>query len=397
MSDYCPDQKVYTAQGGQFSVHDLMRRFADPELEFDGMPRISDLHLKVGEPVRYRYDGDLETVEGGEVLTDELIHQLVFPLLSKAQRTHLTETQLQDVDASYFWREESINFRLNVFHDRDGIACVIRMLPRRIPAIDTLGFLGEEVWQELVTMKHGLVLVTGGTGNGKSTTIASLIDHINKTRKCRIITLEDPVEYVFQSQQALISQRELGSNLSSFAGGLKSALRESPDIIYVGEIRDAETASLALTAAETGHLVFSTLHTMDAKGAISRIVDLFPSERSREVYAQMSYSLAFSIGQKLLHRKDDDGRVPVFEVLKNTAGMANIIRTGKLHQVISKIQTSSNEGMHTLEKHLLVLLENDQITAEDALLHANDSNFESQVNEWLESKKQSRGVFKRLF
>lgn len=397
MPDYCPDNKVYEAQKGSYSMHDLMRRFADPELEFDGMPRVSDLHMKVGEPVRYRYDGELETIEGGEVLTNELIYKLVFPLLSKGQRTQLEGSQLLDVDASYYWREAGINFRLNVFYDRDGVACVIRMLPRRIPSIETLGFWGDEVWQELVTMKHGLVLVTGGTGNGKSTTIASLIDYINRTRKCRIITLEDPVEYVFQSEQALISQRELGSNLSSFAAGLKSALRESPDIIYVGEIRDAETASLALTAAETGHLVFSTLHTKDAKGAISRIVDLFPGERSREVHAQMSYSLAFSIGQKLLHRKGDDGRVPVFEVLKNTAGMANLIRTGKLHQVLSKIETSSNEGMHTLEQHLFVLLDNDLITEEEASLHANDTTFETRLVAWREANKRSRGMFKRLF
>ncbi len=393
MPDYSPDEKVYTTQNGSYSIHDLMRRFADPKLEFDGMPRVSDLHLKVREPVRYRYDGDLETVEGGEVLTDKLIRKLIFPLLGDALRKQLTESKVHDVDASYFWVEENINFRLNVFHDRDGMASVIRMLPRRIPEIDTLGFWQERVWQDLVTMKHGLVLVTGGTGNGKSTTIASLLNHVNKTRKCRIITLEDPVEYVFQSEQALISQRELGSNLSTFASGLKSALRESPDIIYVGEIRDPETASLALTAAETGHLVFSTLHTMDTKGAISRIVDLFPGNRSREIYAQMSYSLAYSIGQKLLNRKDDDGRVPVFEVLKNTAGMANIIRTGKLHQVLSKIETSSNEGMHTLEQHLLALIEEGEITEEEAILNANDATFESRLVQARANK--SKGFFRR--
>lgn len=378
MSDYSADSQVYPAGDDHFSMHDLLRRFADPTMEVDGMPRVSDLHMKVGEPVRFRCDGELETLSGGAALSGDIIRQLIFPLILEHHQKQLMEARPSDVDASYFWAEEKINFRLNIFHDRDGIACVMRMLPRRIPEVDTLGFWGEEIWQELVTMNHGLVLVTGGTGNGKSTTIASLINYINKTRKCRVITLEDPVEYVFKSEQALISQRELGSNLPSFAAGLKSALRESPDVIYVGEIRDAETASLALTAAETGHMVFSTLHTMDTKGAVSRLVDLFPTDRSNEIYAQISYSLSYVIGQKLLHRNHDSGRIPVFEVLKNTQGMANIIRSAKLHQVYSKIETSWNEGMNTLEQHLLELIENDQITVEEAILHANDANFERQ-------------------
>ncbi len=378
MSNYCPDEKVYPAQNERYSMHDLLREFADPTLEVAGMPRVSDLHMKVGEPVRFRCDGELETFAGGSPLTEAMIQALIFPLLHEKHRAQLLLEFSSDVDVSYFWEEEKINFRLNLFHDRDGLACVMRMLPRRIPEIETLGFWGDEIWQELVTLKHGLVLVTGGTGNGKSTTIASLINYINKSRKCRIITLEDPVEYIFQSEQALISQRELGSNLPSFAAGLKSAMRESPDLIYVGEIRDPETAALALTAAETGHTVFSTLHTKDTKGAISRLVDLFPAERSNEIYAQISYSLSHVIGQKLLHRKSDNGRIPVFEVLKNNAGMANIIRSAKLHQVYGKIETSWNEGMNTLEHHLLELIETDQISVEEAILHANDANFSKQ-------------------
>lgn len=367
-----PNKKVYPAQGGKFSMIDLLRSFADPELEVDGMPRISDLHLKAGDPVRYRFDGELETIDEGEPLTEELVRELVFPLLSEDQRERLTSDTSFDLDTGFSWEEENINFRLNVFHDRDGMACVMRMLPKHIPEIDQLGFMNPQVWQDLVTLKQGLVLVSGVTGSGKSTTLASLIDYINKSRKVRIITLEDPVEYVFHSEQALISQRELGRHLTTFASGLRSALRENPDIIYVGEIRDPETATLALTAAETGHLVLSTLHTKDVKGAFSRIVDMFPGERSNEISAQLSFTLAYVISQKLLPRAEGNGRAPAFEVLKNTTALGNIVRTGKTHQIYGKIETSANEGMNTMEQHLIALYQEGVITKEDAVAHAND-------------------------
>jgi twitching motility protein PilT len=374
MSDYDVHKKVYKAQGGTFSIIDLLRSFADPDLEVDGISRISDLHMKVGEPVRYRYDGDLETIEEGEPLTEPVLRELVFPLLSEKQRQSLEENPVLDIDSGYSWVEEKINFRLNVFHDRDGIACVMRMLPKHIPEIDELGFMNAQFWQELTELKQGLVLVTGVTGSGKSTTIASIIDYINKSRKARIITLEDPIEYVFRSEQSLISQRELGQHLSDFPNGLRSALRENPDIIYVGEIRDAVTAQLALTAAETGHLVLSTLHTKDVKGTFSRIIDMFPAERSNEIAAQLSFSLAYAVSQKLLARKSGNGRMPVFEVLKNNAGVANLIRTAKIHQIYSKMETGLNEGMNTLEQHLIELVNADVISKEEAISHANDAN-----------------------
>lgn len=380
MSDFDPQKKVYKAQGGTFSMIDLLRSFADPDLEIDGMSRISDLHLKVGEPVRYRYDGDLETIEGGEPMTEDILRELVFPLLTEAQRQSLCENPHMDVDSGYTWEEERINFRLNVFRDRDGTACVMRMLPRHIPEIDEIGFMNPQVWQDLTSLNQGLVLVTGVTGSGKSTTIASMIDYINKSRKARIITLEDPIEYVFRSEQSLISQRELGKHLSDFPNGLRSALRENPDIIYVGEIRDAVTAQLALTAAETGHLVLSTLHTKDVKGTFSRIIDMFPSERSNEIAAQLSFSLAYAISQKLLSRKTGKGRVPVFEVLKNNSAVANIVRTAKLHQIYSKMETGWTEGMNTLEQHLIELVEQEVISKEEAISHANDLNIVSRLD-----------------
>lgn len=380
MSDYDPHKKVYQAQGGQHSIFDLLHSFADPALEIDGISRISDLHMKVGEPVRYRYDGDLEMIQGGEPLTDELIRELVFPLISEEQRHRLESNPLQDLDAAFNWEEQSINFRLNVFRDRDGLACVMRMLPKFIPEVDEIGFMHERVWQELVAVNQGLILVTGVTGSGKSTTIASMLDYINKSRKLRIITLEDPIEYVFRSEQSLISQREVGKHFESFSGGLRSALRENPDIIYVGEIRDAETAQLALTAAETGHCVFSTLHTKDVKGSFSRLIDMFPEGRAAEIAAQLSFTLAFAINQKLLARKSGEGRVPVFEVLKNNQAIANIVRTGKLHQVYSKIETGQNEGMNTLEQHLIDLVERGVISKEEAISHANDPAIVARLN-----------------
>ena len=380
MSDFDPNKKVYKAHGGNFSIIDLLRSFADPELEVDGISRISDLHLKVNEPVRYRYDGDLETIEGGEALTEETLRELIFPLISQSQRQSLIDHPQLDIDSGYSWDEKKINFRLNIFHDRDGMACVMRMLPKNIPEIDEIGFMNPKVWQDITELNQGLVLVTGVTGSGKSTTIASIIDYINKSRKARIITLEDPIEYVFSSEQSLISQRELGKNLSDFPNGLRSALRENPDIIYVGEIRDATTAQLALTAAETGHLVLSTLHTKDVKGTFSRIIDMFPAERSTEIAAQLSFSLAFAVSQKLLARKSGNGRVPVFEVLKNNSGIANIVRTGKLHLVYSKMETSQSEGMNTLEQHLIELVEADVISKKEAIAHANDGNIVTRLD-----------------
>jgi twitching motility protein PilT len=372
MSTYDPQKKVYAAQGGRFSILDLLRNFADPELEVDGISRISDLHMKVGEPVRYRFDGQLETIEGGEPLSPSVLRELVYPLLSPEHRDRLDGDVRADVDVGYLWEEASINFRLNVFRDRDGLACVMRMLPKHIPDIDEIGFMNDRVWRDLVVLKQGLVIINGVTGSGKSTTLASLISYINKSRKVRIITLEDPIEYVFRSEQGLISQRELGRHVESFQSGLRSALRENPDIIYVGEIRDAATAQLALTAAETGHLVLSTLHTRDAKSTLSRIVDMFPGERANEIAAQLSFSLAYVVSQKLLARKSGDGRVPAFEVLKNNAGMANLMRTGKIHQMTGAIETSVKEGMNTLEQHLVYLVEQGIVSRQEAVAHAND-------------------------
>ena len=374
MAEHDINNKVYEAQGGMFSIIDLLRSFTDSEMQTDGISRISDLHMKVGEPVRYRFDGELETIAEGVPLTKTTLRSLVFPLLSEKQRESLTTNALLDIDAGYTWEDQKLNFRLNVFHDRDGMACVIRMLPKHIPEVDELGFMNPSVWQDITALKQGLVLVNGVTSSGKSTTIASIIDYINKSRNDRIITLEDPIEFVYRSEQSLISQRELGKHLSDFPNGLRSALRENPDIIYVGEIRDAITAQLALTAAETGHLVFSTMHTKDVKGTFSRFIDMFPADQSNEIATQLSFSLAYAISQKLLARKSGIGRIPAFEVLKNNSGVANLVRTFKLQQIYSQMETGVNEGMNTLEQHLIELVAQGLITKEEAVSHANDTN-----------------------
>jgi twitching motility protein PilT len=329
--------------------------------------------MKVGEPARFRLDGDLIPLDKAAPLTREMVRGLVHPLLREDQIEKLSREYPQDVDAAFHLETEvGMNFRINAFHDRDGLACVIRSLPRTVPPMDTLGFPEEEVLHNILKLSQGLVVVTGITGSGKSTTIASLLRELNRTENLRVITLEDPIEYVMKNEKCLVSQREVGLHTPTFHGGLRSALREDPDVILVGEIRDTETATLALTAAETGHLVFTTLHTRDSKGVVTRIVDLFPAERSKEVMSQLSFSLAYVIAQKLLPRADGKGRIATYEVLKNVASVSNLIRTGNWHQIYATIQLSAKDHMITMEKHLAQLVARGVITRDIAVQFAND-------------------------
>ena len=343
-----------------------------PEFMSSGVPRVSDLHLRIGQVARMRLDGDLVPLHEAVRLDLETFEGLVHPLLSDDQIRRLSRVPPEDIDASYDWRDEGVSFRINVFVDRDGPACVIRVLPRTVPPPDQIGFPDDRVWREIVTAQQGLVLITGITGSGKSTTIASLLHHINCTRPVRIVTFEDPVGYILVDDQALISQREVGVHVESFAAGLHSVLREDPDLIFVDEMRDRETAGLALTAAETGHLVVSTLHTRDTRGALSRIVDLFPAERFKELCSQLSFALSWVVGQKLVARADGQGRVVAMEVLRNTPAIANLIRTGNWQQIQAMVETQGKDGMNTLEKHLMELVRVGTITREEAIHHAND-------------------------
>ena len=306
----------------------MLNYFIDPAYKRGNLSRISDMHVKTGRPVSFRIDDDLTPMPGAADVTDEIIRYMLGILLSeKHLKIALSEDEPKDVDTAFEWDEHKVNFRLNIFRDRDGLAFVMRVLASDIPSIQEVGLPSDKIWQDITSLKRGLVLVTGVTGSGKSTTISALINHINLYRKTRIITLEDPVEFLFKSENSMVSQRQVGQDVETFSSGLRSALRENPDVIFVGEIRDTETASLALSAAETGHLVFSTLHTRDAKGALSRIVDMFPSEQTKSLCLQLSFSLSFVLSQKLVPRMDGNGRILAMEVLKNIPALGNLIRS----------------------------------------------------------------------
>ncbi len=363
---YPASAKVYSTENlGKLSILDMLAYF-----EEKGAMRVSDLHIKVGAPPAYRIDGNLVKLKGLTV-TQETAKQLIYPLLSDK---NLSKFQKQySVDCSY--RLGSLQFRINVFKENDGICAAIRALSLDIPKIEQIGF-PNNVWEDIIDRKHGLVLLTGITGAGKSTTIASLIDRISEKTACRIITLEDPIEYIFQQKYSLISQREVGRDVGSFIEGLRALLREDPDIVFVGEMRDPETIAMTLMAAETGHLVFSTLHTRDATGTITRILDYFPSGRQHEVQNQLSLGLAYIICQKLVPKKDGTGRIAAIEILNNNYACANLIRTGKIEQLYSQLQTKTqnrpDEKMITMESHLARLVKADKLDLLEAKKWANN-------------------------
>ncbi|MEC8420563.1 MAG: PilT/PilU family type 4a pilus ATPase [Verrucomicrobiota bacterium] len=373
--NYDINQKIYQTGQNMVSFAQMLNYFIDPAYQRGNLSRISDMHVKTGRPVSFRIDDDLTPMPEGVGVSDEVIRYMLGVILSDRNLQIVTdEENPRDVDTGFEWKEQGVNFRLNVFRDRDGLAFVMRVLASTIPPIQEVGLPSEKIWQDISALKRGLVLVTGVTGSGKSTTISSLINHINIYRKARIITLEDPVEFLFESQSSMVSQRQVGQDVPSFSDGLRSALRENPDIIFVGEIRDTETASLALSAAETGHLVFSTLHTRDAKGALSRIVDMFPSEQTKSLCLQLSFSLSYVLSQKLVPRSDGNGRILAMEVLKNVPALGNLIRTGNWQQVYSTMETQSKEGMMTMEQHLLHLYQHNVITKDSAIAYTNEAS-----------------------
>jgi len=360
------DSKIYRGGEGQMSsMTDMLTYF-----EQHGVMRVSDLHIKVGAQPAYRVDGDLVKING-DVITEEIAKGLIYPLIG-AKSVETLEKH-SSVDCSY--RMGKFQFRINVFMDNDGVSAAIRALGLDIPEPETIGF-PNDAWEDIVRRKYGLMLFTGITGAGKSTSIASLIDRINQNRACRIITLEDPIEYIFVQRNSMISQREVGRDVDTFKDGLRAMMREDPDVIFVGEMRDAETVSLTLTAAETGHLVFSTLHTRDVIGSITRILDYFPSGRQEEVRNQLSLGLAYVLSQKLIPRKDGSGRIVAMEVLNNNYAVANLIRTGKVEQIYSQLQIKTknqpDEKMLTMERHLARLVKAGKVDLLEAQKWAND-------------------------
>jgi len=301
----------------------------------------SDLHLTSGSAPYMRINGDMMKLNYRNV-SAETCRTLIFEILTESQKELFTENC--DLDLSYPLPGVG-RFRVNVFMQRNGISAVFRLIPENIKTIDELDL--PEQLANLIDASEGLILVTGPTGSGKSTTLASLIHTINEKQQAHIITIEDPIEFVHENRRCLISQRELNSHTKSFGAALRAALREDPDIILVGEMRDLETISLAITAAETGHLVFGTLHTNSAIKTIDRVIDVFPEGQQTQIRVMLSESLRGVVAQALLPRPDHQGRVPVVEVLVNVPAVANLIREGKTHQIASVRQTGRAHGMMT--------------------------------------------------
>ncbi|ELR65321.1 Twitching motility protein PilT [Photobacterium marinum] len=327
-------------------------------LDFSVKHNASDLHLSAGVPPMIRVDGDvrklsLPALEHGEV------HRLVFDIMNDAQRREYEEKL--EVDFSFELPQVG-RFRVNAFHQSRGAAAVFRTIPLNIPTLESLNV--PEVFYQIAQSQRGLVLVTGATGSGKSTTIAALVDYINENFNRHILTIEDPVEFVHEGKRSLINQREVHRDTHSFNNALRSSLREDPDVIVVGELRDRETISLALTAAETGHLVLGTLHTSSAAKTVDRIIDVFPGNDKAMVRSMLSESLRAVISQSLL-KSISGGRMAAHEVMMATPAIRNLIREDKVAQMYSMIQTGSAMGMQTMEQSVKMLVAQGQVEAEE--------------------------------
>jgi twitching motility protein PilT len=333
----------------------------DPWLQVLWDHKGSDLLLATGSQPRIRVDGALTPIEGTPVLTGDMIDEIVRAMLSPIQEVTLAEQQ--DVDFSLTWRDLA-RLRGSAFTQKGDMALALRMIPSDIPTFEELGLPPVAEW--MARLPRGLVLLTGPTGSGKSTTLASIIARINETRAVHILTIEDPVEYVHKHGLSAITQREVGTDSPSFERALRSALREDPDVLLVGEMRDLESIQLALTLAETGHLVFSTLHTNDTSQAIDRIIDVFPAWRQEQIRVQLGSSLGAVVAQRLI-RRIGGGMVAAFEILIANHPVRNIIREGKTHQLPNLITTNQAEGMVSLEASLADLVGAQVIEYEDAL------------------------------
>jgi twitching motility protein PilT len=326
----------------------------------------SDLHLAAGAPPTLRVNGELTSVDHAAHSHEDL-RGLLYDILTDAQKVRFEETQ--DLDFALELANVG-RFRVNAFVQRRGCGMVLRLIPDSIRSLDALEM--PPALKDLATRDRGLVLVTGPTGSGKSTTLAAIVDHINQSRSEHIITIEDPIEFVHEPKRSRINQREVGSHTKSFSAALRSALREDPDTILVGEMRDLETIAQALTAAETGHLVLSTLHTNSAPQTITRIVDVFPPEQQAQIRVQLADALLGVISQTLVPTVDHKGRVAALEIMVATPAIRNLIRENKTHQIVTAIQTGAREGMQSLDQHLKSLVKLRRIPPEEALERAVD-------------------------
>src|ERR671928_2034960 len=316
----------------------------------------SDLHLTAGSPPMIRHHGRLHALDYPH-LTPQLTREVIYSILTNEQRQRL-ETDWQ-IDLAYSIPGKA-RFRVNAYMQRAALSAAFRLIPHEMPKLNSLGL--PPVLEEFTKKPRGFVLVTGPTGSGKSTSLAAMLDLINESREDHILTIEDPIEFLHKHKKCIVNQRELGADAQSFALGLKAALRQDPDVILVGEMRDLETISTALTAAETGHLVFATLHTQDTSQTVDRIVDVFPPEQQHQVRVQLSVALQGIVTQDLLPTADGQGRVAACEVLVPTPAIRNLIREGKTHQIYSSLQTGSNVGMQTMDTALAQLVRSGKIT-----------------------------------
>ena len=333
-------------------------------LAFSVKNQASDLHLSSGLPPMLRVHGDVRRINL-PAMEHKDVHSLVYDIMSDSQRKVFEENL--EVDFS-FEIPNLARFRVNAFNQERGAAAVFRTIPSRVLSLEELAT--PKIFAELALKPRGLVLVTGPTGSGKSTTLAAMVNHANENLMGHILTVEDPIEFVHESKKCLINQRELGEQTLSFANALRSALREDPDVILIGEMRDLETIRLALTAAETGHLVFGTLHTSSAAKTIDRIVDVFPAAEKDMTRSMLSESLVAVISQSLIKRKDGSGRIAAHEIMIGNSAIRNLIRENKIAQMYSVIQTSLGQGMQTLDQNLLELVKRNLIAPGEARLAA---------------------------
>lgn len=333
----------------------------------------SDIHLTVGIPPVMRISGNLVPF-GEDKFTPKEIERCVKEILNEDQLNKYNE--LGEIDLSY-----SLNgvgrFRINIFRQRGSSAIALRTVPLQVPTLDKLGM--PQLIKDLTKKARGLILVTGPTGSGKSTTLAAMVNEINSTRSAHIITLEDPIEYLHKHKKSIVNQREIGYDTKSYASALRASLREDPDIILIGEMRDLETISIALTAAETGHLVLSTLHTMGVSKSIDRIVDVFPPYQQQHIKIQLAAVLEGVIYQQLIPKADGNGRVAALEMMVATPAIKNLIREGKTYQIDSTIQTGGKYGMKTMDMSLVELYKSSVISYDDAMAYAVDREIMSRL------------------
>ncbi len=327
--------------------------------------KASDLHVTVGLPPVLRIDGKLTAVAGEAVLTADDTRKLTESIMTEAQLERLTTKKEADFSFGY----QAMRFRVNSFFERGNMASALRLIPKEIRTLEDLSL--PTILQKFTLPTQGLVLITGPTGHGKTTTIAALVKHINDTRREHIITVEDPIEYLFEHNKSLIQQREIGADTMSFSRALRGALREDPNIVILGEMRDLETIEAALTVAETGHLVLATLHTNNAAQTADRIIDVFPPHQQGQIRTQLANVLVGIVSQRLIPRISG-GRIAATEILISSSAVRNIIREGKTHQLNNIIQISGSEGMISLDKVLAELVTKGEITIDDALIWAYD-------------------------